>query len=178
MKPMPPPLVVAKPSHGELATKLPDTLLTGRPSKLLRVIVVPLAVKTAQWPSLVPAIQTPSVCALVRVACCAPTTRPTPSPPTRKSFRSISSTFWPAELKPIAVPTLAVPSITWNRPLPSDTSVPLRPRDGQGPVPRSAPGHDDHVLLPAITNVPMSVTHAAVRQPRCMKLYEAASAPT
>ena len=132
------------------------------------VMVVPLVVNTAQSPAEVPAIQVPSVCADVSVACCEPTTRPMPRPPTRRSFRSITSTFCPAELKPMAVPTLVVPSITWNRPLPSETSVPVRPPEGQAPAPRLPLGHDDQVLLAAIANVPVSVAHTALRQPRCM----------
>src|SRR6185369_5068490 len=166
-KPMPPPLVVAMPCQGTLAVKLP-TRLTGRPSTLVTVMVVPLAVNTAQSPAEVAAIQVPSVCADVKVACSEPTTRPMPRPPTRTSFRSITSTFCPAELKPIAVPTLVAPSITWKRPLPSDTSVPVRPPAGQAPAPRLPPGHDDQVLLAAIANVPVSVAHTALRQPRCM----------
>src|SRR4029078_7902481 len=97
----------------------------------------------------VAAIQVTSVCADVKVACSEPTTRPMPRPPTRTSFRSITSTFCPAQLKPIALPTLVAPSITWKRPLPSDTSVPVRPPAGQAPAPGVALGADEQALLGA-----------------------------
>src|SRR5262245_32156031 len=140
------------PCHGLLAVKVPVNVPAGTatPSMLVTVMSVPLAVNTAQCPVLVPAIQVPLVCADVIVVCCAPTTRPMPSPPVRPSFRSITSTFCPAELKPIAVPTSVVPSITCHRPLPRDTRVPLRPPAGQAPALRSALGHDCQVPLLAI----------------------------
>src|SRR5436190_14240548 len=164
---MPPVLVVAMPCHGALAVKLPTTL-TGKPSTLVTVMLAALAVNTPQLPVELATIHVPSVRAGVSVACCEPTTRPMPRPPTRRSLRSITSTFCPAELKPIAVPTLVVPSITWNRPLPRETSVPVRPPEGQAPAARLPLGHDDQVLLAAIANVPVSVAHTALRQPRCM----------
>src|SRR6476619_6344050 len=76
------------PCQGALAVKLPATF-TGTPSMLVTVMAVPLVVNKAQSPAEVPVIQVPSVCAEVSVACCEPTTRPMPRPPTRTSLRSI-----------------------------------------------------------------------------------------